>query len=228
MDLLEYQGKQLFAKHGVPVPEGRPASTVAEAVEAAEALGYPVVIKAQVQIGGRGKAGGIKLAKDRAEAEENATAILGMDIRGFTVQELYVEHGEKRFGPYAPVGGPIPLHKYRKFKKSTAEERADRVAALAESIGLPRAALSGGELPPLPSAMPTTKVAFSDPDPFQTLAFPSTIAAKRAVADELGLALAKLAPEDRAFIDALVHETLDKPTVLARVRAHFKHRAQGG
>jgi succinyl-CoA synthetase beta subunit len=91
MDLLEYQGKQLFAKHGVPVPDGRPATTVPEAVEAAEELGYPVVIKAQVQIGGRGKAGGIKLAKDRAEAEEHATAILGMDIRGFTVHELYVE-----------------------------------------------------------------------------------------------------------------------------------------
>jgi succinyl-CoA synthetase beta subunit len=95
MDLLEYQGKQLFAKHGVPVPEGRPASTVAEAVEAAEELGYPVVIKAQVQIGGRGKAGGIKLAKDRAEAEENAKAILGMDIRGFTVGELYVEQASE-------------------------------------------------------------------------------------------------------------------------------------
>src|SRR3954464_7622401 len=91
MDLLEYQGKQLFKKHGVPVPDGRPATSVPEAVEAAEELGYPVVIKAQVQIGGRGKAGGIKLAKDRAEAEQNATAILGMDIRGFTVHELYVE-----------------------------------------------------------------------------------------------------------------------------------------
>ena len=91
MDLLEYQGKQLFAKHGVSVPEGRAATSVAEAVEAAEELGYPVVIKAQVQIGGRGKAGGIKLANDRAGAEEHATAILGMDIRGFTVHELYVE-----------------------------------------------------------------------------------------------------------------------------------------
>jgi succinyl-CoA synthetase beta subunit len=91
MDLLEYQGKQLFAKHGVPVPEGRHAASVGEAVEAAEDLGYPVVIKAQVQIGGRGKAGGIKLAHDSAEAEQHATAILGMDIRGFTVHELYVE-----------------------------------------------------------------------------------------------------------------------------------------
>ena len=77
------------------MPEGRPASSVAEAVEAAEALGYPVVIKAQVLIGGRGKAGGIKLAKDRSEAEENANAILGMDIRGFTVHELYVERASE-------------------------------------------------------------------------------------------------------------------------------------
>jgi succinyl-CoA synthetase beta subunit len=91
MDLLEYQGKQLFAKHGVPVPEGRPASTVEEAVAAGEELGYPVVVKAQVLIGGRGKAGGVKLAKDKAELEENANAILGMDIKGFTVHELYIE-----------------------------------------------------------------------------------------------------------------------------------------
>src|SRR5437870_10840114 len=91
MDLLEYQGKQLFRKHGVPVPEGRPATSVEEAVAAAEELGYPVVVKAQVLIGGRGKAGGIKLAKTREEVEEHAGAILGMDIRGFTVHELYVE-----------------------------------------------------------------------------------------------------------------------------------------
>jgi len=91
MDLLEYQGKQLFAKHGLPVPEGRPAASVEEVVEAAEELGYPVVVKAQVQVGGRGKAGGIKLAKDRAEAEEHAQAILGMDIKGLTVHEVYVE-----------------------------------------------------------------------------------------------------------------------------------------
>jgi succinyl-CoA synthetase beta subunit len=95
MDLLEYQGKQLFAKHGVPIPEGRPAATVQEAVEAAEALGYPCVIKAQVLIGGRGKAGGIKLANDREEAEQHAQAILGMDIRGFTVHELYVERASE-------------------------------------------------------------------------------------------------------------------------------------
>jgi succinyl-CoA synthetase beta subunit len=95
MDLLEYQGKQLFSKHGVPVPEGRYAATVEEAVAAAEQIGYPVVIKAQVQIGGRGKAGGIKVASDAAEAEQHAQAILGMDIRGFTVHEVWVEQASE-------------------------------------------------------------------------------------------------------------------------------------
>src|SRR4029453_1804584 len=91
MDLLEYQGKQLFACHGVPVPSGRPATSVAEAVEAAEEIGYPCVIKAQVQIGGPGKGGGIKGANDPQEGQGPATAIIGMDIRGFTVHEVWVE-----------------------------------------------------------------------------------------------------------------------------------------
>src|SRR4051812_36050530 len=95
MDLLEYQGKQLFARRGVPVPRGAPATTVEEAVAAADELGYPCVIKAQVKIGGRGKAGGIKVAKDRREAEEHARAILGMDIRGFTVHEVWVEEASE-------------------------------------------------------------------------------------------------------------------------------------
>ena len=101
LDLLEYQGKQLFAGHGVPVPEGQVADTVEAAVEAAEAIGYPCVIKAQVQIGGRGKAGGIKVAEDKAEAEEHANAILGMDIRGprgegpFTVHQVWVERASE-------------------------------------------------------------------------------------------------------------------------------------
>ncbi len=100
MDLLEYQGKQLFARHGVPVPDGVPAKTVEEAVAAADEIGYPCVIKAQVQIGGRGKAGGIKVAKDRSEAEEQARAILGMDIRGLTVHELWVESASEISSEY--------------------------------------------------------------------------------------------------------------------------------
>jgi succinyl-CoA synthetase beta subunit len=91
MDLLEYQGKQLFARHGIPVPTGKPARSVEEAVAAAEEIGYPCAIKAQVQIGGRGKLGGIKIASNRDEATQHATAILGMDIRGLTVYEVWVE-----------------------------------------------------------------------------------------------------------------------------------------
>jgi succinyl-CoA synthetase beta subunit len=101
VDLLEYQGKQLFARNGVPVPEGRVADTVEAAVAAAEEIGYPCVIKAQVQIGGRGKAGGIKVAENRDEAEEHAGAILGMDISGprgegpFTVHQVWVERASE-------------------------------------------------------------------------------------------------------------------------------------
>jgi succinyl-CoA synthetase beta subunit len=91
MDLLEYQGKQLFARHGVPVSAGAPASDPGAAVAAADELGYPVVVKAQVLIGGRGKAGGIQLANSRDEVRHHAENILGMDIRGHTVHELWIE-----------------------------------------------------------------------------------------------------------------------------------------
>jgi succinyl-CoA synthetase beta subunit len=91
MDLLEYQGKQLFAKHGVPVPAGKNAHSVDEALAAGDEIGFPCVVKAQVQIGGRGKAGGIKVAKDKDDLELHATNIIGMDIRGFTVHEVWIE-----------------------------------------------------------------------------------------------------------------------------------------
>src|SRR3954453_16440767 len=89
MDLLEYQGKQLFAGPGRPGPTGSPATTVEQAVAAADEIGYPCGIKAQVLIGGRGKAGGIKGAQDRAEAGTHAPRTLGMDLRGFTVHEVW-------------------------------------------------------------------------------------------------------------------------------------------
>ena len=91
MDLLEYQGKQLFARHGLKVSDGEAAQTVEQAVQAAERLGYPVVLKAQVLIGGRGKAGGVKLAANEAEVRQHAAHILGMDIRGHVVRTLWVE-----------------------------------------------------------------------------------------------------------------------------------------
>ena len=91
MDLFEYQGKQLLARFGVPVSPGEVADTTDEAVAAADRLGYPVVVKAQVQVGGRGKAGGIKLASDAAETRAHAGAILGMDIKGHVVRRVWIE-----------------------------------------------------------------------------------------------------------------------------------------
>ncbi len=91
MDLVEYQGKQYFARYGLPVPDGEVADTVAEAEAGAERLGYPVVVKAQVQVGGRGKAGGVKLARSRAEVAAHAGDMLGMDIKGHVVRRLWIE-----------------------------------------------------------------------------------------------------------------------------------------
>ena len=92
MDLLEFQGKQYFAQFGIPVSSGDDAQTVDEAVAIADRVGYPVVVKAQVHVGGRGKAGGIKLANNSAEAREHATNILGMDIKGHVVKTVWIEH----------------------------------------------------------------------------------------------------------------------------------------
>ena len=91
MDLFEYQGKQYFARYGIPVSAGAVADTVDDAVGAADGLGYPVVVKAQVQVGGRGKAGGIKLASNTEEVREHAGAILGMDIKGHVVKRVWIE-----------------------------------------------------------------------------------------------------------------------------------------
>jgi succinyl-CoA synthetase beta subunit len=99
MDLLEYQGKQLFAKHGIAVPSGEVATNVDDAVAAAERIGYPCAIKAQVLIGGRGKAGGVKIAGDVEEARRYAADIIGMGIVGphgegpFRVASVWVEGG---------------------------------------------------------------------------------------------------------------------------------------
>jgi succinyl-CoA synthetase beta subunit len=100
VDLLEYQGKLLFAKHGIRVPDGRHAATVDDAVAASDEVGYPCVVKAQVRIGKRGKAGGIKLAADQDEARRHSEAILGMDIRGFTVHDLWIEEASEIAAEY--------------------------------------------------------------------------------------------------------------------------------
>jgi succinyl-CoA synthetase beta subunit len=91
VDLYEYQGKELFRRVGIPVGDGRLATTPGEARQAAEVLGGPVVVKAQVLTGGRGKAGGVKLAQNAHEAEEHAKNIIGLDIKGHVVKRLWIE-----------------------------------------------------------------------------------------------------------------------------------------
>jgi len=91
LDLYEYQGKQLFARYGIPVSNGRFVTTAEDARQAAEEIGGEVVVKAQVLTGGRGKAGGIKLAANPDEAEARAREILGLDIRGHVVRRLWIE-----------------------------------------------------------------------------------------------------------------------------------------
>jgi succinyl-CoA synthetase beta subunit len=91
MDLFEYQGKQFFASYGIPVSAGAAVDTVDDAVAAAETLTYPVVVKAQVQVGGRGKAGGVKLANNVDEVREHASNILGLDIKGHVVKRIWIE-----------------------------------------------------------------------------------------------------------------------------------------
>jgi succinyl-CoA synthetase beta subunit len=92
VDLFEYQGKQYFARFGIPVSPGGVAETPEEVVALGARLGYPIVVKAQVLVGGRGKAGGVKLAGDQSEARQRAEGILGMGIRGHTVRRVWVEH----------------------------------------------------------------------------------------------------------------------------------------
>lgn len=147
---------------------------------------------------------------------------------GLYDDELHFEFDGERFGPYYPVSGPIPLHRYRGFKRGKADERADRIRALADQLELPIAALAGDDVrvtqPLTPVALPI--------QPFDAEAheyhFSTPIAAKLAIADDLAMPLAKLSVADRAFIDQVLAETLTRLLVLARVRDYFRQRRQGG
>jgi hypothetical protein len=148
---------------------------------------------------------------------------------GLFDQELYIEHGDQRYGPYQPVGGPIPLHRYRPFKATKTQQRVDRVETLAAQVTLPRAALedAGGPLLLMPGLSTPAMVPFVDPDPFQEFTFPTAMAAKRAVADELAMPLAKLSRDQMEALDALLARTLRKTDVLAYVRTQLKPCYQG-
>jgi hypothetical protein len=153
---------------------------------------------------------------------------------GLFDQELWVEHGEERMGPFRPAGGPIPLHRYRKHRKSRHEVRADQVAALAGKLSLPRAALSGENAVVISDIRRDAEAAaipvrpFQDPDPFHELVFANPIAARRAIADAIRVPLATLSDDDRAFIDALLDRSLARPEILAAVHDRFPQGRRGG
>jgi hypothetical protein len=141
---------------------------------------------------------------------------------------MYVEFDGKKFGPYHPVSGPIPLHRYRAFKRSKADERADRIRVLADQLGLPISALTGNDVQLAPSAvaLPLPHQAFdADVHEFR---FSTVIAAKLAIADELATPLTKLSADDRIFIDQVLAETMVRSVVLAQVRDYFRHHKDSG
>lgn len=162
------------------------------------------------------------------ELEPNMAGETVILLWGLFDDEMYVEFDGEKFGPYHPVSGPIPLHRYRAFKRGKADERADRIRALADRIGLPISALAGNDIQ-------LTSLAVEMPVPHQPFdataheyRFSTAIAAKLAIANELATPLAKLPAEDRVFIDHVLAETLMHRVVLSRIREYFRNKKSGG
>ena len=149
---------------------------------------------------------------------------------GLFDNELYVEYDGERSGPYVPVAGPIPLNRYRSFKKTSVDEKADRIRQLADQLGLPIAALTGDT--DFQLSTPITIREDLPRQPFNTESqeyhYPNQVAAKLAIADEIAMPLAKLDPSDRTFIDNVLAETLVRSVVLARIREYFRHKDTQG
>jgi hypothetical protein len=141
---------------------------------------------------------------------------------GLFDSELYVEHQEKRYGPYAPIGKPIPLHSYRSFKKTSTQRRADRIEQIASQLALPSSAIGEVELPVVvENVIPFPVRSFVDPDPFEELAFKNAIEAKRAIAYYLVKPLAKLTPEQMATVELILEKTLKKEEVMTQIKDYF-------
>lgn len=148
---------------------------------------------------------------------------------GLFDHELFVEWNQKRFGPYRPSGGPIPLHRYRKHRKSKREKRADTVAALAEQLAIPKAAVSGEQRPPGIKApvIPLPCSGFTDPDPWQEITYGNDLEARRAIAEQIGKPLGALAEDNRKFISALLKQTLNQAEIRQAIKDRFFTRSQG-
>jgi len=147
---------------------------------------------------------------------------------GLFDHELFVEFGEKRYGPYKPSGGPIPLNSFRTFKKTAAEKRADRIEALAQQISIPISVLSEDtrSIEFLQKKLPEDMIIekFEGPDPFHQKYYPNVISAKVAISDFLGMPLARLSKTELEMIDLKLSETLEKSEVMDMVKTYFKQR----
>jgi hypothetical protein len=146
--------------------------------------------------------------------------------------ELFVELEGKRYGPFHPAGAPIPLHRFRRYKKTRAEKRADTIEKLAREISLSKDALSVdtrvSEAFKRDVPGNTRFVEFQDPDPFNEFTFPNIIEAKKAIADYLGIPLSKLGPEQLEKINSILSDTLRKKDVMDKIRSYFREQRQGG
>lgn len=172
-----------------------------------------------------------KVAGDGRIRIDGAFYEVDHDLAGETVtlwwglfdHELFVEFGEKRFGPYHPWGGPIPLHRYRRPGKSATQQRADRIGALADKISIPRTALSGPTAGAARAAevLPFARRPFVDPDPYGQFSYASRLDALRGVSSLLHQPLARLAADQLAFINALVERTLDKAVIEKEIHDRF-------
>ena len=172
-----------------------------------------------------------RVAGDARIRVDGAFYDVDSDLAGETVtvwwglfdHELFVEFQERRFGPYRPSGGPIPLHRYRKPRRSATQQRADRIFDLASKLSVPRAALSGTDdsLARVANVVPLRRQPFVDPDPYGQFTYGGRLDALRGVSDLLHRPLARLAEDDLAFINALVERTLDKATIKQAVLERF-------
>ena len=141
---------------------------------------------------------------------------------GLFDQELFAETGDRRYGPYSPIGGAIPLHRYRKHRKSRREERSERVDALAGKLQLPRSAVFGTDVVwSDTAAQAVITQPFTGPDPFHEVTFPTEFAARMAIADMLRLPLGKLGDDDSTFIGELLGRTLARSEIVAAIDARF-------
>jgi hypothetical protein len=173
------------------------------------------------------------VAGDGTVAVEGVSYEVEPELAGETVtlwwglfdQELFIEFEGKRFGPYQPSRGAIPLYRYRKYQKNRAEERLDKVVQLADHLGLPRATMTGGDRP-LPSlaqgALTIVMQRIPFPEAATDVLFPTPLAAKLAISVQLGMPLGRLSDADRDFIATLLAETLNRDIIAARVCEHFK------